>query len=151
MYMKSLKYLIYILSITILSIQLSSAITYKCPGDPATLTWSSTNCSAVQNTYGVGACYFGNSLNGSQPVSLSSGSCTVSIQCTNPMSSTVATDQLVIKTLGQCGMCPAGSVPNNTTPGSIYAGDGCIRPTATITGGSCIGHFYKSAPKCGNP
>jgi hypothetical protein len=69
--------------------------------------------------------------------------CQSTITCSGASQSATAVDTLYVSTLGWCqmqgrGKCPAGSVPNNSSTWSIYAGDGCIKLTATITGGSCI-------------
>ncbi len=144
--MKYLKSIFITLSI-LLSITNSSFALDVCPGENKTLSWSSSNATnCIPNSSGIGqnACNFSPTPNvaSSQAVTVPAGAsgnfCTVTLTCTNAANVSVSSsDSLYVKTLGQCGMCPAGQVPDNTSTWSMYAGNGCITPTATIIGGSC--------------
>jgi hypothetical protein len=150
--MKYIKQILFTLSILTTFINYSFALDV-CPGVSRTLTWSSSNITGncTPSYTGAPACNFNPQPNvaGTSTVNIPTDAtnspsgkfCVSTITCTNnanpPVTSTMS-DDIRIKNNGQCNTCPAGSVPNNTTPGSIYSGNGCIRPTATITGGSCI-------------
>jgi hypothetical protein len=161
-----------LLSITHYSFAQTTNIREICPGEKPTLSWqvtsgTATNC-PVQGA-NLTACNFtanpANNFTGQREIDLPSGSCSVSFQCNNTGgASNLSTAVLKVKTLGQCHIegnanarCPAGQVADMSSyqdyDGSgelltyyrINEGTGCVAPTATITGGSCIIPFGASS------
>ena len=150
--MKYIKSIFITLSILLSFTNLTFALDV-CPGENKTLTWSSSNasiCTPSVSGFGQFACNFFPTPNvaSSSVVAINANTtsgnfCTVTLTCKNNAGQEATSiDSLNVKTLGWCatqgrGACPAGQIPDTTTAGSIYAGNGCITPTAIIVGGSC--------------
>jgi hypothetical protein len=174
--MKHLKQILFTLSILLSITSLSFALDV-CPGETKNMTWSSSNStSCTPAVTGSIACSFSPQANvaGSKMVSVPSGTgsgnfCQSTITCSGASQSVTAADTLYVRTLGWCqmqgrGKCPAGQVAdtssyteieqqgegetNTVTYYRINEGTGCVAPTATITGGSCI--IPENASSCTN-
>jgi hypothetical protein len=139
-YMKTLfKYLskvLFTILIILFTSQLVSAMDI-CPGQTVRLIWSTqgTVTSCPTTVASVGACGFtadaGNGFRGNEPVTLTSGSCTVNFRCeNNGVSSNAGSDSLNV--VNQASCCGTGSQVGLT----VWNGSSCAAPVATAAAGN---------------
>jgi hypothetical protein len=139
-YKKSLLKVIFFLSILFLQVNFASALNV-CPGEPATLSWSTQGIVTACPTTDASSpqCIFSanpaNNYSGERSVSLPSGSCTVSFQCQNGVSvSQVAGDTLtVVNSVACCGRFSqsAQTVWNGTTCVNPPCANGAVDASCT--------------------
>jgi hypothetical protein len=146
--MKFFKYLFSFLFLLTLSINFSLAAGTLdvCPGQDATLQWTSTGAvscgGGLQN--GNPICNFVANLGGSQPITNPQSGCTVNYSCSNA-APTPASDFATLNVVNGPSCCNLYSQVGLP----VWNGTTCVaNPTGSITGGTCT--IFPEQSSCNN-